>query len=588
MNHTTMLKRWAIALAMPLMLAACSNDGTTNNTNNNNANATGSTTVTGQAIAGAVDGSLTVYHHGATIANATVTGGNFSVDITNDDIGHPLEFVVTGSYRDEVSGNTVTLTAANPLALYVPDGAFVANASSNNAPITPSTTIIRQMVSNGKTIAQAEAAFQAAFGFKPSLSAKPFDPYTTTTITNQTAADKEAAFRVGMMSQLGSNLGLSATDLAELPSKLANDLADGQFDGMAAGNPVAFGSGVNLSDMHTQMPLGNRLSIALAKFAGSAANSAKLAAPAMGRPPIVADASGTTKSVMLANGTTQIDVTLDVPTMATTVPPFQAGFRSNAKVSHTVTLTNGGNPVDITAPGALVSGISIHPWMYMFSGHGHPTPVATTVDTTQAAQGKYTIDVYYVMATAMMMNGAESPMGQWDLDIQLTDASQVGAPVAHSHFFPKVMMAMGNDLLMARGSNANDTWTNMKGTVPREYRIWLQSITANGIGSHDLTVFSSTQTMSAMMMGSMMHPIFPAVFAGQTHPSINTVTMRVSTDGGTTWQAMTDDRNGGYSIAGLPGLTTAAAATLDFEFTVNGNLMQTAAKGNLQLKFTAP
>ena len=53
----------------------------------------------------------------------------------------------------------------------------------------------------------------------------------------------------------------------------------------------------------------------------------------------------------------------------------------------------------------------------------------------------------------------------------------------NAHFFPNVMMNMGTDFLLAKGTNTADTWTDMNGiTAPREYRIWLQDIVANAGG----------------------------------------------------------------------------------------------------------
>ena len=572
--NITHIKSLAASLLLATTLGACGNDTTPTATTTST-----TTTINGQAIAGAVDGTVTVRDAaGAQLATGTVSAGTFAIEIPNDKLAGELDFEVTGTYRDEVSGQTVTLTATNPLALRVAANTYQAG-SLGNAPITPDTTIIRAMVNNGMSITAAETAFQAAFGYKPDLNAVPFDPYTTQ-ITTQTTADQTAAFRVGIFSQLGADLGLTAADLAELPNKLAADLADGTLDGVAGGNPVTFTSGINLQSMHQIMPLTNRLSIAVGKFAGSPANVAGVAAPSMGLPPIVADAPGTTKQVTLADGTI-INIKLDVPYTA----PFQMGFR-NVKTTHQLTITDAatGAGIDITAPGAKISTININPWMYMFSGHGHPTPIGTLINTTPAS-GIYTIDIYYLMPTGMMMGTEVVPMGQWDLNIALTDTTGAAPAATNVHFFPNVMMNMGTDLLLAKGINANDTWTDMMGvTKPREYRVWLQDIVANAGGGHDLTVYITTL---GMQMGAGM--IFPPVYAGLMMPSITTVVCEVSTDGGTTWQAMPAGTiNGQYSITGLTGLSNTMQNTLDIRLTVNGNVMTTTAGSNLQLKFTAP
>jgi hypothetical protein len=571
--NITHIKSLATSLLLATTLSACGNDSTPTTTTTST-----SITVNGQAIAGAVDGTVTVRDAtGVQLATGTVSAGSFAVEIPNAKLNGELDFEVTGTYRDEVSGQSVTLTVNDPLSLRVAANQYQAG-TLGNAPLTPDTSIIRAMVSNGMSITAAETAFQATFGYTPDLSASPFDPYTTQ-ITTQTTADQTAAFRVGMFSQLGADLGLTAADLAELPNKFAADLADGTLDGIAGGNPVTFTSGINLQTMNQMISLTNRLSIAVSAFAGSAANVAGVAAPSMGLPPIVADAPGTIKQVTLTDGT-NINIKLDAPYTA----PFQMGFR-NVKTTHQLTITDAatGAGIDITALGAKISAININPWMYMFTGHGHPTPIGTLVNTTPVS-GIYTVDIYYLMPTGMMMGTEIVPMGQWDLNIALTDATGAAPVTTNAHFFPNVMMNMGTDLLLATGTNANDTWTDMTGvTKPREYRVWLQDIVTNVGGGHDFTIYATTLGMQ-MNVGM----IFPPVYAGLMMPSIMTVTCEVSTDAGITWQAMpAGATNGQYSITSLTGLSNTTQNTLDIRLTVNGNVMTTVAGSNLQLKFIA-
>ncbi len=594
-NLTSQLKMFAMAALITSSLAACVNDTTTAN----NTTAT-TTSITGVVVAGAVTGDVIVSDsYGTQLATAPITNGSFTVALNNSDLNQALDFEATGTYTDEVSRQAVTLTAANPLALSLAANHFTAG-QAGNAPITADTSIIRAMVKGGTPLATAETTFQTVFGYKPDLSAKPFDPYTTT-ITTQTTADKTAAFNAGMFSQLGTDLGLSAADLAELPNKFAADLKDGTFDGFDGANPVAFGSGVNLQTMHQKQPLNNMLSISLAKFAGSPNNIAGVAPPTMGLPPIVADMPGSTKAITLADGTV---VNMTITDLYTA--PFQKGFRS-VKTTHQITLTEAGTglPVDITAH-AKVGNISVKPWMYMFAGHQHGTPYGAI---TQTAAGTYLFDAYYMMPTGMMMNGSIVPMGQWSIDVTIGDSSNLVDPYAHGLFFPNVMMNMGADLLLAKGSNAADQWTDGKGvTKAREYRVWLQDVVANPAGGHDLTVHVSTVDMFMNMMTGKGGMSFPTVNAGQVvhakngmmfdNITLNSVTCEASIDGGSTWAAMTAQAtNGQYKITGL-GLTTGTVANIDIRLTVNStnattnitsnNIMQTAAGGNLQLSFTAP
>ncbi|MDX8387913.1 MAG: hypothetical protein R8M46_05190 [Ghiorsea sp.] len=570
MNLTSQLKMFAMTCLIASTLAACTSDGSSTNASSS------STTVTGQAIAGAVDGNLVVKNtSGNQIATATVTNGSFSVSLDNTALTQTLDFEVTGTYRDEVSGNTVSLTAANPLALCTAPNHFTAGQTAN-APVTPDTTIIREMVQNqAMTLTQAQTAFKNVFGYNPDLTAKPFDPYATTTIDSAATANNTAAFRVGMFSQLGTDLGLSASDLAELPAKFAADLADGSFDGMASGNPVTFGGGVNLQTTHQNQPLANRISISLSKFAGSDANVAGVTPPNMGRPPIVSDMSGKTKTIALADGSL-----VNVKVEAINAPPFQTGFK-NVKTRHKITLTDASNqPIDINAINANVDSISFKPWMYMFAGHQHGTPFGAITETG-AGTGVFLVDAYYMMPTSMMMGNEVVPMGQWSLDIKLGDTTtgvNVADPYAHGMFFPNVMMNMGTDLLLSKGSNASDQWTQMGATSPvnREYRVWLQEAVLNVNNTdHDLTIYVSTVGMQ-MGVGMIMPPVTGAL-------------CDASTDGGITWQALTATAtNGQYKITRLTGLTSTTVTPIDIRLTVNGNVMTTAAGANLKLSFTAP
>jgi len=595
MNKLYPLSVWAASM---LLMTACGGGSSTT------AFTPTTTTVTGQAIAGAVTGSVTVKDAtGAAVGSGSVVAGLFAVPVSNAALAGELDFEVTGNYRDEVSGSTVTLTALNPLALRAPAGQF---SAGGNAPITPDSTVVYQLAKGGKTLAQATTSFQTAFGYAPDLTAKPFDPYATAVISaTATAADKDAAFRAGMMSQLGSNLGLSAADLAELPSKLAADLSDGVLDGVAAGNPVTFTSGVNLQAKHQLQPLANQWSMTVSQFSSSANNVAKVAAPAMGLPPIHAYAAGTTQIVVLADGMTSIQAVMDVVYAS----PFQAGFRST-KTSHKITLTDAATnaPIDVTAAGSKVNGLMVMPMMYMNSGMNHPTPM-TMVNTAQAAQGIYTVDLFYVMATAM---AGGMPMGQWQLDVKLSDTTSTNMmdPYAHTFFYPNVMMNMGTDVLSSKVSHVADTWTAMTGiTAPRSYTVWLQDIAANALGGHDLALFISTQNMPDMNMGggmvggmAMGGVSFPPVAVGtalngavngmgmRPAKTVATVLVEVSPDAGVTWTTMTADAmaKGVYRTAGLVGWTTGAAATLAVRLTVDGNVMTTAAAVNPTLSFTAP
>ena len=587
----TPLVRPIAALALGLTLAACGGSGSSPG---------GTTTISGTAIAGAVSGTVAVRDSGGTVlATATVTAGAFSVALADSALAGELDFVVTGSYTDEMSAATVNLTTTHPLALRTAAGHFTAG-QTGNAPITPDTTVIRNLVANhGLTLAQAQAAFQNAFGYSPDLSAVPFDPAATDSATaaSRPQADRDASFRAGAMSALAKNLGLNSDAIAELPAALARDLTDGDLDGHDGANPVTIGS-IDLSALHAADGMAFRQLKSYTTFAGAEVNHdhAHLAAPASGFPALPYDAPGAEKIITTAQGR-HLRIKLETEAAA----PFDAGFWT-ARVRHRLTMLdadNGDAPIDINNDPDIV-GVSNHPMMYMLNGHHHTTPHSH--DPNSLGSGQYELDNYYVMASAM---GSGTPMGVWDYVAYIkedTDGNRATAELTTEVIFhPQVKMTMGGKVLVATASNAEDQWTNMEGvTQARPYRVWLHEVTANG-GGHDLTLFVSTQNIANPAPGADPHAhtmSFPSVYVGRTlqgpvdsttgmRPDvpITSVTVEASTTDGASWQELVaDGTSGRYSITALSGLS----GTLQVRLTVNGKEMKTVAGAMPQLAFTAP
>lgn len=591
----TPLVRPILALALGLALAACSS---------NDSSSGSSTTISGMAVAGAVSGSVTVRDgSGVMLATAPVTGGAFSVTLPDAALAGELDFTVTGSYTDEMSGATINLTASHPLALRTAAGHFTAG-QAGNAPITPDTTVIRALVVNhGKTLAQAQAIYQAAFGYAPNLAAVPFDPLATdaASAASRPQADRDAAFRAGAMSGLAANLGLSGDDIGKLPAALARDLSDGDLDGHDGTNAVTIGS-VDLSVLHAADGMAFRVLKGYTGFAGSEANHdhAHLAAPMSGFPPLTYDAPGAEKTITTAKGR-HLKVKLDTPADA----PFDPGFWT-ARVRHRLTLTDADTdqPIDIATDPDIV-GVSNHPMMYMLSGHDHTTPHSH--DPVATGGGQYVLDNYYVMASEM---AGGTPMGVWDYVAYIKEDSDGNRATAEHTtavvFHPQVKMPMGGKVLVATASNVADQWTNMNGvTQARPYRVWLHDARPNASSGHDVTLFVSTQNIPNPAPGSDPHAhtmSFPSVYVGRTlqgpadpvtgvrpNVPITSVTVEVSTDGGTTWQALAaDGTTGRYTATQITGLSAGSAATMQVRLTVNGNVMATATSAMPQLAFTAP
>lgn len=592
-------QRPILAGAMALALAACGGGG--------GATAVVETRISGSAVAGAVDGTVVVSDGaGRQVASGSVTAGQFSLTLPDSALDERLTFTVSGRYLDEVSGDPVTLSSGRPLALTVAARHFRAG-QAGNAPVTPGSTIIHHLVQDrAMTLSQAQAAFQNAFGYLPDMDAVPFDPAATDSAAAaaRAQADRDAAFRIGVFSQLADDLGLSGDDIAALPGALAEDLSDGELDGSDGVAAVSIGSAaVNLQRLHQTNPLAARLLAAHGGFAGHASNAAGLSAPSIGLPSLVYDAPGSSKTITTPSGRL-LSATLEAPAHA----PIAAGFWT-ARVRHQITLTDAATqqPIDL-ASDANFKAVSHHPYMHMLSGHDHSTPHAHTA--TALGAGVYTLDAYYVMASVMGMGAAAMPMGLWDYPVHISedldgDANTTNDVVTTTVMFhPQVRMPMDGSTFFAKVSNSDHQWTPMTGTTqPRPYRVWLHEITSNPDGSHDLTVFVSTRDLGNMGSGHGGMR-FPAVYSGQTlhgpldgetRPALTltSVGVAVSVDGGNSWQAMTEgDGSGLFSISGLIGLSTSEANTLSFRLSVNdgsGERLMTSAAGDpAQLSFVAP
>ena len=129
-------------------------------------------------------------------------------------------------------------------------------------------------------------------------------------------------------------------------------------------------------------------------------------------------------------------------------------------------------------------------------------------------------------------------MGTWDLAVKVENETV--------HFYPNVMMAMG-DTAMVRLKGVEDTVTDMNGlTVSRTYPIFKQSLMPMGApGNYQFKVFIAVQE-------SMMS--FPAVFDGSLlNGNVIDATVKISDDDGASWKSANDsgDDDGIWSVSGL-------------------------------------
>ena len=558
-------------LACITLLGACGSAGTgttvTASTGNN-------VTIYGSVVAGALNGTVSVRNHAGNQYTATVLHGQFRISLPVSWLAATTYFSAWGSYSDEVSGQTVTVSSAAPLRMQA--AANTLGAQGGYVAITTETTVVADMINSGLSQARAEQNYQQTFGHLPQAGAHVFDPYATSAATaaQLILADPyagDAAFYAGSFSQFASDMGISnPADLALLPSLLAADLADGRLDGLdAAAQPVVVPSGnINLQVLHAHIPLPDRFLLAMTHFVGSSANTAALPAPATGLPPVHGDAPGTVRDITLANGR-RIRCQLD----ASYATPFTAPF-ANVRSRHILTLTDLGSnlPLDIYSLRSPLSSLRITPLMHAMSGDQYSAPMSV-IDISQHTQGRYMVDVFY-WTPSVRSNG--SAMGLWELNVQMTDNSTAQALPVQLRFYPEVTTAINNDVLQLAVSNPADQWLRPDGVIAaREYHLWLQDITPSLTTGYDVTVFLSTRDTSTATA-------FPALTSGLILHDASGIPFPVSTVSLGVWQhtvcqplSPVAGHPGSYLRRNIFGPAIGVPARLSFCLTVNGNAMKT-------------
>ena len=401
-----------------------------------------STTIDGSVFASSVSGaSCGIYTGPDEMVGSTFTTsetGTFSVDIPNGKLADVLVlFCEGGTYTDEVDGSTQT---AGDMAAYA-EGGTLADGVSLNA--TPGSTIIFQLITDyDMTPAEAEAAFDTAFGYTPDITATPTD--ATKPAMGSSLAAIQAGLRAATFSQLTSDLGLNQNQQFELLTALAMDLSDGTADG------VMLSGGVNIPGTSTALqPLGTSFTDAMDNFR-----------------------------------------TRTVTTSSYKISYLKKGMSVSGKNNFLVNITD----LDGAAQAGLT--VSLMPMMYM-ADITHTTPVDGCTDS---GNGFYDCTIYYVMASKMM-DGMS--MGEWDLKVMADGEA--------AHFYPEVMMAMG-DTPVDMQKNSNLTMTMNEMTSARTFQIFKSELTG-WVGNHTFELFIST--METMMS-------FPAV---DTSVTLNEGTM---------------------------------------------------------------
>ena len=499
------------------------------------------TDVTGSVFASYVAGAKVLVEdvNGNPIAGPvmTATNGQFIVPVPNANLGGGLVFVATGgAYVDEATGSAGT--SSERLSVYAPANTLGGKPSISATPA--SSLIERLIVKYGMPEADAKNAFELAFGYQPDMTVKPVD--ATQDNSGASIEAKLAGVRAAAFSQLLKNVGLEAGDHKALLDALAEDLADGVADGMNGSTPVQLKGGNIRQDMASQF------SVALVDFANDLKNKSGMTPGKVGLITFSPKAESDSYYFELA----------------------PKGMVKSGKVTFDLTIKD---PATEGSPSTPQVGLQpkITPTMYMEAGHMHSTPHGGCTVTNNDGVAECT--VYFLMPSVMANGGV---MGNWDLKFSVG----TGADEESVHFFPKVMMAMGNDTgrLMLMGDKTDTDFITDSDNNPasRSYFIYKNAVMGT-TGNHTVKFFVATKD-------SMMS--FPAVddTGAVSGPMNSSVILKVGPDANNL-VAATSLENGVWS-ATVDNLTDGALGTVYVELTVDGFTKKSNGNSVLPFKVT--
>ncbi len=483
------------------------------------------TTIDGSAFASSVNGASCQVQdiNGNVIATGITTSatGEYTAYIPTANLASDLVLTCTGgTYTDEATGTSET---AGTLTAYADADSLAAGV---NLHATPESTIMHRLrMQHQMTLAEAETAFENAFGYTPDTTIAPTD--ATGPAAEATDEELLAGLRAAAFSQLTMNLGLTAAEQFELLLALADDLSDGTLDGVDATGPVSAAGSALPADIQNQF------------------NTAMLDFRAGGN-----DASGLDNSMIGILPFAQTALTSNY-----TVEYVEGMMDAmEGKNKFQVRVTNNSDSTPATG-----KAVTLMPMMHMDADKSHATPVDGACIESGTA-GTYDCTIYYVMASTMM-DGMS--MGYWDLKVM------VDGMMDTVNFYPTVMMAM-NGTALVKQKNENDTVMNMEGGADARTFLLFKSNLSGMTGNHTFELFTST--METMMS-------FPAVTSTTTLGAgtgneliISSMTVEVSTDAtfNTGVVSAIENGNGYWTAASIAGLTNDVEGELYVRMVING------------------
>jgi len=439
----TYLKTHTFGCGLVLAASLLGGCGSSGGSSDNNA---AQSEISGSVFASYMEGaSVSIYDTSGNLVAGPVTTnaqGGFTITLDTAHLASALIFKSTGGdFIDEVTG-AVTVGGALSTLLASDTLAGSVDLSVN---LTPSTTVVERLVSeHGKTLIEAQDAFENAFGFLPTPHILPSD--ATTTDADASDDQKLAGLRAAAFSQLNNDLGLEANQQFDLILQLADDLSDDSFDGKNDATDL------NIDGISLGTDIKSKYSQSFIAFKESDKNKTALTNTQIGTLPFAQLALSENYKIQY------------VPGMMT----------SEGKATVKVKIS------DLEGTPATGLNPMLMPMMNMAT-HQHSTPKGSFVEDAEE-DGTYIATIYFLMPSEMS-NGMS--MGYWDLKVSIGEESV--------HFYPPVMMAMG-DTAKVKLIDQNDEIQEMGSEMmmPRPYFLFNNGLSAAG-DNHDFSIFLATK-----------------------------------------------------------------------------------------------
>jgi hypothetical protein len=191
------------------------------------------TTISGMASKGPLDGQVSIFElngdgsKGNLLKSGPVTGGHYSVDIGKH--AGPVLIEASGSYTDEATGATRTVSASQPLRAALPDA-----SGTTTAAVTALTELAVRKA--GALTASGIAASNRLVSeiFKVDIVAT--QPVAPSAVASASEAERDYTLALAVLSQL------CADENATLDSELASLASGIDFSGMSPQAAGKFGS----------------------------------------------------------------------------------------------------------------------------------------------------------------------------------------------------------------------------------------------------------------------------------------------------------------------------------------------------------